>query len=773
MNRALLTALVSLVGVSVSPLARSQPLLDRKTKVKVEKIGTVRYSYEKWSRAGRARYVLVPEKAAVEPGTLQDRIRALFALLRAAKRNSYGDTRIAFQPDAATTGEVWVYLDAAVGDYHAIVMAETVFTFTENGASRVMFRNSTRGDVGWTRADVPFPAYQMTLPLWEVLTPTLYTSTLAQMPDGTILPQGTVDERLRKVDPAIIDAMWSYVETGPAPASQAAIKSAIHLQLADLADRLMPILQSANGDLRRSALEGLATFDTESVNAAVRKVMDSDPDPALRDVASTQLAKSSDKQYSTAAQYHALRSSDPKVVAAAAIALGESKQAEAGKQLIEILQHDAVEVRAAAIASLQKRGDHDPLTTRLIDLETPEPRRLEIARALVAGEHADSKLKALRFLAVEGKGDDAASAAGALAAHTDAKSLEALGKALAHAEAATRIAAAAAFGKIGTPDTLPILGHADGDDAESGDSVMATIRGIYGRQNLDSVLEGTRESNGQLRRAAVATLGQIVKRDGKKSKKKVVDALRTLAKDRDPLIRASAATSFGVLAEEEFRADIMALAIDEAVEVQRAVALALEPYPSDETTTQLLKYIDADDPQVIAHAARTLGQMKAEPALNPVLNRLEHDDVRVRRAATGALVAIGGTLDKRGPLLSFFSDRLFDDDPEVKMVALRGLVLVNDARVVTAMAATLQDPDLRVRQATLMAMAETGDAGAVEPIASALEDDDLALRRTALAAFRMLKRKEALGVLGEYATRETDKALAEEASEVIKALKGG
>jgi HEAT repeat protein len=109
-------------------------------------------------------------------------------------------------------------------------------------------------------------------------------------------------------------------------------------------------------------------------------------------------------------------------------------------------------------------------------------------------------------------------------------------------------------------------------------------------------------------------------------------------------------------------------------------------------------------------------------------------------------------------------------DGDVRLRALKGLGLVKDKRVVSAMAALLQDPLAEVRQATLLAMARTDDEAAVEAVASGLEDDTPAVRRTALDALRALKFKSAAPLLNAYIKREKEKTLADEAALVVKSL---
>ncbi|MCB9540633.1 MAG: HEAT repeat domain-containing protein [Myxococcales bacterium] len=735
-------------------------------------VDTVRFSYEKWSRAGDARYVLVPQPASIKAGSFEERTKALFKALEGAKKNTYGSTRLAFKDDAEATGIVYVWLDAGKQAYHPIVMAETTYTFTENGASKVIFPKVNDG--GWTRSDVPFPAYVLTVPLWQALPPTPVTGANVVLPDGSMVAARAAIEGLSKKDPALLGALWHYLEKGPPAATLAAVKAAGALKIAGREEKLLPVLQSADAQLRGAALEGLADFDDATVNAAVRKVMDGDPDAALRDRAAGILSKSKDPAFATAAQYHALRSADAKVVAAAATALGESKQKEATEQLVAALAHTEAEVRAAAIASLLKRGDTAALIAVLGDAKAKAETKIEVAKALTESKDKAVVAAGLQYLAVNGKGDDSAGAAAALAGHDGPATYEALGAAVKHAEPATRRAAASALSRLGSTKGLALLSAGDVEDADSGAALLTAIRTIYAAQDLDSVLRATRKAdNAVLRRSAVATLGAMVQtKEGKRNRKKIVETLQKLAQSDEAAIRAAAARSFGDMPGDDVKADVLKLAGDSAVEVQRDAAHALRAFPGDESVKLLLGFAQQKDAALIANAVESLGVLKAREALDPIISKLNHDDVRVRRAATGALVQLGETLEKRKPLLSFFSERLFDKDPEVKLKALEGLKLVKDPRTVTAMAALLQDPSAEVRQATLLAMAATGDASAIEAIAAGLEDDDKRVRRTAIDALKGLQKKAAVKVLKPYAQAEKDKELADHARQAIQALGG-
>ena len=343
-----------------------------------------------------------------------------------------------------------------------------------------------------------------------------------------------------------------------------------------------------------------------------------------------------------------------------------------------------------------------------------------------------------------------------------------------HAEAETRLAAAGALGRLAKPTGLALLAAADVADAESGDAMLTAIRAIYGAQSLDFVMKATKESNKTLQREAVATLGRLVEgKAGAASRKTIAKALEPLGASSDPLIRAAAARSYENMPGDDVKPELLKLAKDSAVEVKRAAARSLRAFPGADTVSLLLGYIGEADAELLANAIESLGVLQEKEALDRIVNHKDHKEVRVRRAVTAALVGIGGALDqpKRAPLLSFFSEKLFDKDAVVRRAAVEGLRLVKDPRTVTALAALLKDPDKEVRQATLNAMASTGDASAVETIATGLEDDDADVRRTAILALGELKQKAAAKVLLDYAKTEKDAALADQARQVAGGLK--
>ncbi len=733
-------------------------------------IATVRYDYTKWSRSEPSRFLLLPQSAQLKGEKFEDQIRELFTLLVSNKRNSYGDARLAFKPDAAETGIVYVYLDESKAQYNPIVMAETVYTFTENGASKVIFPKAA--PQGWTRADVPFNAYVLEMKMYEALPPSAASASNVVMPDGRRLPLAQVLEGIKAEKAEYSDPFWSYLQTGPSTAILRVIEASKALSLQSRSTRLLPMLESADVAIRTAAIGALEGLDQKEVNLALRKVMDQDPEQKVKDLAALQLSKSQDPAFAVAAQFHALRSQDESIAASAAKTLGQSKQQEANQHLKAALAHNSGLVRKAAAESLMLRNETSAIVDALKDPQFSANSN-ELAQVLAAQDKdRTSAEQGLIHLLAHGDHAQSMAAAQKLAAFKDANAQRALGKACLSENAELRIEAAKSLGAQKDPATLEILAQANVDDAESGDAVLTAMQQIYASQEIDFVMKGIRSKNNAQKRAAITAMGDLVRNQkGKWVKRDAQEVLRPLAQSKDPNIRAAVAQSFELMADKSLEPEMEALASDQAIEVKRAAAHSLRAFPGQSSVDHLLAYAKEDDPQLLANALGSLGALKERAALDLITSRLGHNDVRVRREATRALVQLGETLEQKQPLLSFFSDRMFDDDGEVRKLSIDGLLLVNDHRVQTALSALLQDPVIEVRQNALLAMAKSGDASAIEGIATALDDDAPSVRRTALEAFALLNSKEALPRLQAHLTKENDESLRHTTEQVIASLR--
>ena len=214
----------------------------------------------------------------------------------------------------------------------------------------------------------------------------------------------------------------------------------------------------------------------------------------------------------------------------------------------------------------------------------------------------------------------------------------------------------------------------------------------------------------------------------------------------------------------------MKLTKDTAIEVTRAVAAALSGFPGAKTVTLLLGYLKNSDPEVVANAAASIGELRIKEGINPVINLRDNKDVRVRRSASKALSQLGSTMKERDPLLRLFAEYLQDADLDVRINALNGLRLVKDRRAIAAMAPLVQDKELSIRMTTLSVLGNSGHKSAVETISPALEDDSKMIRKAAAQALGKLKMKSALPLLKAQLAKEKEADVKDAIQQAIKAI---
>jgi hypothetical protein len=133
--------------------------------------------------------------------------------------------------------------------------------------------------------------------------------------------------------------------------------------------------------------------------------------------------------------------------------------------------------------------------------------------------------------------------------------------------------------------------------------------------------------------------------------------------------------------------------------------------------TSLLHMLN--DPQwfVVRNAAEVLGEMQVREAEKPLSDLLKHDDERVRRAVTGALMRLG-----TARAMQAIQAGLADSAPEMRVEASAALVTRKDGRsTATLLQALDAEKDEQVQAAFLLALGKLGTPEAVQRLIKGAE----------------------------------------------------
>jgi HEAT repeat protein len=237
--------------------------------------------------------------------------------------------------------------------------------------------------------------------------------------------------------------------------------------------------------------------------------------------------------------------------------------------------------------------------------------------------------------------------------------------------------------------------------------------------------EGKPQTVLTLLRGVVAREPSVTDADVKRA---YVMALRRLSK---PLFLRTVAAQLA--AAPDHRADVMTVlvrmgqdgaeaVIDQVTQAQTSQdrAALFEALTQLSATVPALIHMLGDARWFVArNAADLLGELKAHGAEHALVTLLGHDDERVRRAATNALMHIGTESARQAVRAA-----VRDDAPQVRMQAAFAIAANRDPKTATTLITAIDtEQDSDVQLAMLLALGRVGTAEAVERLIRAAEPE--------------------------------------------------
>ncbi len=730
--------------------------------------GGVIYSYDKVQIDGVVQYGLIPnsEKELNGPITTKS-FQVAFNELKRDKPQTYLGSTVKVS-GSASKPKISVSIDSKANRYALIIMGEVVYTMTELGAEDVEFPGySTRG---MTRADIPFSAYAITVPLWRAL-PTSENKdgvrgpmVRVRLPDGTLMEADEVQSLWRKKDKKIVDGLYDYLRA-PETFTVTTVAKLLPAWGVPYAEKVIPLLGHPSTSVQNTALEILAAErDDKRVLESVRAYLKGQKDMKQAVAAAEFLGKAKDKTFAIEEQFFYLNQGAGKQAIDAAKALGKWKDDRVVPQLEDKLTAKDKQLAVAAAAALEEQDATEVQVKSLKNSKIDESIRLAIAEDLTNNDDA-LKLTAYTYQVANGSLDtklDAIQALGKLKTPEARAQLESYldeKNEFVRREAAEQLVARA------EPESIDAFAKAmkKGPDEllmeESGYKVML-------EQPLNVIEQKTTDRNNQVQRLAYRALGEKAKSG------KVFGILKKGLTDRDAAIRGAAARAIGEFANKDAASALATVADDKSADVRRDVALAIGKFKNGEMVDQLKKYLEDKDSSVVAGAIDSLAERKEAFAWDTIKEQAKSNDPQVRAASLKALAALVSRSDKQGvrEVISLLSGAIGDSSTEVKVAAMEALGTFKDDRAVTSIAVNASNDDMALRMAALRALGKSGHSSARGVIESALNDSEITVREQAVKSLGTLGDKDAKPALQAFIEREKDQELKDLAKSTLKKL---
>jgi HEAT repeat protein len=737
---------------------------------KEAKTYTVRYSYEKQTRTGQKRYMLIPVPTKIDGSVytqFKDRQRALFKEVKQAKSKTYGKTK--FNADE-TKKEVSIFIDPKQSKFSKLIMAETIYTFTENGAMGIRFPKSEYSGRVYTRLDVPYASYQLTLPYWEGLPPKSLQGVLLSFPDGSLVTSSVLKEQVIQSDTHLVSFLNQTLKLGEVSGIQAVVEATETSTIKGLEEGFIPLLKSASKELRLLALRGLKGRDQKKVNQEIRTVMDEDPEEMVREQASRHLALSKESQFSEIALFYLLQSKKSKVVIEGIKGLRKAKSQEVTPKFISMLNHKDNDVRLALIQTLIDRKAQKELLKAMNGELTVEV-KVEIAQALVLSKKY--KNDAFKFLVTQPQATPAIQATELLGKDKKNKqALSLLSKALSHPDLEVVQATSKALVVFGGLKALTVLNKGDTSDPKRALAIHKGMRLIFKTQSSKSVFKTVGRSKSAFERsAAIGVLGFIYT-ENKKNQKTVMKLLNKSIVDSNDQIRAETVRSLGEIQSDETQKMILTLTKDPSAQVRTQLAYSIRFFGKDVAKPFLNECLKAKELPVIKEAIISIGHLKiGEMASNLIQGDtyIKNDQVEIRRETATTIGVLADVLLKgnQGKLETKTKKMVFkitelleeaidkDQDQGVRIRSIEGLGWIPSDNANFKLSARAQAGSQKERIAVINAAIRHGNDGAIDILAQSMGNDkDAFVRRKAYEAIKHFKKMKDLSRLKEILDRQ-------------------
>ncbi len=733
--------------------------------------GNVRYSYEKVEIGSETNWTLVPYSEEELKGEVsRTTVRKAFSLLKSDKERSYGNTSMSLE--GSSPGEMVATIDipSSQKDLSLVIISEVVYTLSGLGVSTIKFPGYTEGAV--TRADVPLSAYTLTIPLFRALPKRALVDARVRLPDGTLLSAEETYRRWENGDQQLVSAMYEYLDSQERYTVQWVLQKFPKLDI-PYVEQVVPLLSHEELAVRKTALETLANKRNETaVLKAVAARLDNESNEDLTRKVAQFLGKSDDRQFQVLEQFYLLENGGDEEAMSAAKKLGEwDGDSRVVDHLEAELSDDRKNLAMQAADSLISLNAHEALAKSLDVEGIVDEVKMQIARSLSEDSQPSARLPGLVYLGNHLTGREARQSLRAMDELQVDGTREALESFLTHDNQRLRLTAAEVLRDRGSLESLSAIASAV-EQLDQAEDLEQTGYELLVEKPTSTILRYTDASNSVVQRMAFRALGTRAAREGGGSSD-VFETLRTGASSSDSLIRGAAARGLGAIGNDRALDVLEGMTDDPKATVRRDVALALGNYEEGTLKSSLKKFLEDDDPRVVAAAISSFEQRETSDVWDEIQARVDSEDPDVKAAALSAIATLcpRDKDDKVSRVISQLSGALSSSQTDrVVLTAIEALGKFSNENAVRSIAIQLNANDNQFRAAAVRALASTGQPSAADLIVDVLDDKSSEVRLAAVRALRKLKAVSAVSALKNRLDKEDNQEIRGEIESTLKQL---
>ncbi len=732
------------------------------------------YDYTQISVNGRPQFVLVPRgtDAFTQGSPPQLSVPAAFRILRENKRATYGNASLTLSDADLEAGRAVVHIDPEQRDWYLIVVAETVYTFSELGIDEVMFPGLS--ETPYTRASVPFLAFVLHSPMWRALPGRNISVGIIELPNGGLIESSDFYRRWESGDSELQELLLSYLSTG-SPVEQTGVLALLGAEsVPGAVEAVMPLLDTAGDSVRLQAVNFLAAAGGEAVLERLSQVMSADSSAEVRNAAAAALGSTGDTHFQFFELEHRLAEATVETLPGILAEFAATGDPRAIAILQEHVSHGEQTVRQAAIDGLVGVGETEYLF-QTVEGDSPLFIRLQIGETLASRLDGEARVRAIENLVAAREGQPALDYLNQLIEQGRDGQAEAvrvaLERQLAHQDTQIRIEVATALAAIGDPASLEALAAAAAGegDVDVRNTLDESAVELMTHISLSDVEDHAGGRNLFLKRSAYVALGYFAQqgRANQSTFQTLVEGLL----DGEAEIRGAAVLGLATYGNADAFNAVIGLAQDPDPSVRRDVARSLGSFPAGQGSDALAAFLSDSDDNIVAAALLSVGDRQEQTLLENVLQLTSSRSAKTRAAA---LIAASGLSyqEIEMTVIDMLMSATNDAEAEVRVAAAEALSTFNSEMAVLGISPLTQDREVDVRLRAISALATTQNGAALGVLVSLLEDSSAQIRLAAVRALGDLGMAEAVPQIMAALTAEQDPGVLDAAQSVVNSLQG-
>ncbi len=710
--------------------------------------------------------ILMPATVDAPGGDARSRMTAAFEQVRALRPAIYGEVSLNISSDFAQSGRTDIQVPSRLRPEEIrVLISEFYYTLSSHGAKDIRF--SALGNRPVSQSQVPHPAMVAVIDAVKALPPARVNNVLVLVGDGAVSAEGFY-RRLEEKDPALTEGLLTRLQSTEAATRLAVVQAIPRLAIGDLVAVALPLLKDSAASVREAAIQVLdGQKGDPRVQTAMEALVKNDPESRVKSAAVKMLLAAGRTEFSLYAEFDKLRSSDPNAVRSAVNKLGASGDPTAAMALIDVLNHNLMELREEAFQALVKIGHGPSLEKAMTDAMLSDDIRTKIAKAMTGQADPAFVVKGLSFLVISGQPHEAVRAAEGLGKLKNPAGLPALIESLNTPNEEVRGASIRALGTLGMAEALPHLAPltSPGPRISPEDARAATDASVQILATLtaDQVITFANDPSESVRRLALMALPGFAA-EGRN--RKVVDVLMAKMNDTGD-IRRAAAYALARIEDERVAQDLLRYKTVADSAVRAEVARAMGWSQIAEAAATAIEMMGDTKSDVKLAAAEAIERRKDHGALDVLLQYRNYGKIEVKRAVMKAILAVSQPTDD-ARLLPVYSESLYVFDEDVKLTAIAGLRNIRDPLAISNLSAVILDPSDKVQEAAVRALGFKKDPNTTESISTSLHGAESKVVKHAALDAIIESGQDFNRQLNEFWNTEADPELKTRAEQIMK-----